>query len=100
MSRRALSLALVLLLALAPVLTGRHRRWVVLPTFVPEDRPLRNLARSLAAVLPGVQVDPLAAQLREEPGALLSWLDELRLTRGGRSASVLLVVDQAEDLLT
>jgi WD40 repeat protein len=85
---------------LVPSLTLRRRRWVVLPTFVPEDRPMRNLARSLAAVLPGVQVDPLADQLGDEPGALVSWLEELRLTRGGRLSSVLLVVDQAEELLT
>jgi len=85
---------------LVPALTIRRRRWVVLPTFVPEDRPFRSLARTLASVLPGVQVDDLAAQLAEDPGALVGWLEELRLARGRRLASVLLVVDQAEDLLT
>jgi WD40 repeat protein len=85
---------------LIPALTQRRRRWVVLPTFTPEDRPIRNLARSVAAALPGVQVDALAAQLTAEPDALLAWLEELRAARGGRMASVLLVVDEAEDLLT
>jgi WD40 repeat protein len=85
---------------LVPALTQRRRRWVVLPAFAPEDRPLRNLAHSLASALPGVQVEALAAQLAAEPGALLTWLEELRAARGGRLASVLLVVDEAEDLLT
>jgi len=85
---------------LVPALTIRRRRWVVLPTFVPEDRPIRSLARSLASVLPGVQMEALADQLAEDPGALVGWLEELRLARAGRLASVLLVVDQAEDLLT
>ncbi|HYW22796.1 MAG TPA: AAA family ATPase, partial [Terriglobales bacterium] len=85
---------------LLPALTQRRRRWVVLPTFAPEDQPLRNLARSVASALPGVQVDALVAQLAADPGALLTWLEELRAARGGRLASVLLVVDEAEDLLT
>jgi WD40 repeat protein len=85
---------------LIPALTQRRRRWVVLPTFAPEDRPMRNLARSVASALPGVQVEALAAQLAAEPGALLTWLEELRAARGGRLASVLLVLDEAEDLLT
>jgi WD40 repeat protein len=85
---------------LVPALTQRRRRWVVLPAFAPENRPFRNLARSLASALPGVQVDALAAQLAAEPDALLTWLEELRDARGGRLASVLLVVDEAEDLLT
>src|SRR5207302_10035364 len=85
---------------LVPALTRRRRRWAVLPTFAPEDRPFRSLARSLASALPGVQVDALAAQLAEDPGSLVTWLEELRLARGGRLASVLLVIDQAEDLLT
>ena len=85
---------------LIPVLARQRRRWVVVPTFVPDERPVRGLAASLAAVLPGVQVDAHAAQLAAEPDALAGWLDELRLARGGRLASVLLVVDQLEDLLT
>ncbi|HSR22257.1 MAG TPA: AAA family ATPase, partial [Candidatus Eisenbacteria bacterium] len=85
---------------LIPALTRRRLRWVVLPTFATEDRPIRALARSLAAVMPGVQVDALAAQLAEDPEALVAWLEELRLARGGRLASVLLVVDPVEDLLT
>jgi WD40 repeat protein len=85
---------------LVPGLARQRRRWVVLPTFVPEDRPVRNLAGSLASRLPGVQVDALAAQLAGEPDALVGWLEELRAGRGVRPASVLLVMDQAEDLLT
>ncbi|HXM57336.1 MAG TPA: WD40 repeat domain-containing protein [Candidatus Dormibacteraeota bacterium] len=85
---------------LVPALSRRRRRWAVLSTFAPEDRPFRSLARSLASALPGVQVDDLAAQLAGDPAALVTWLEELRMERGGRLASVLLVIDQAEDLLT
>jgi WD40 repeat protein len=85
---------------LVPALTLRRRSWVVLPTFAPEDRPIRSLARCLASAMPGVQVDALAEQLTEDPGALVTWLEELRLARGRRLSPMLLVVDQAEDLLT
>jgi WD40 repeat protein len=85
---------------LIPALARQRRRWVVVPTFVPEDRPLRSLARALAPLLPGVRADQLAAELAGQPDALVGWVETLRAARGGRLASVLLVVDQAEDLLT
>ncbi len=85
---------------LLPQLAKRRSRWVIVPPLVPEDRPIRNLARSLAAVLPGRQVDALAAELAGGAEALVSCCEDLRASLGGRSVSVLLVVDQAEELLT
>jgi WD40 repeat protein len=85
---------------LLPALARQRRRWVVVPTFEPEDRPLRNLARSLAVLLPGLDVEATTTQLREDHGALIDALEELRLGHGGRSASVLIVMDQAEELAT
>jgi len=95
---------------LLPSLAGRRGRWVVVPPLVPEDQPTTNLARSLAAALPDSQVpdsqvpdnqvETLAAQLAEGPAALVTLAARLRAAHGGRAASVLLVVDQAEELLT
>ncbi|HZD01946.1 MAG TPA: AAA family ATPase, partial [Actinomycetes bacterium] len=85
---------------LLPQLVQRRSRWVLVPALVPEDRPTTNLARSLAAVLPGRRVDALAAELARDAGALAACGEHLRAAFGGRSVSVLLVVDQAEELLT
>lgn len=86
---------------LLPQLGQRRSRWLIVPPLVPEDRPIRNLARSLAAVLPDQQVDALATALvGGDAGALVACGEELRATVGGRSVSLLLVVDQAEELLT
>ena len=60
---------------LLPRLAQRRSRWVIAPPLVPGDQPSVSLASALTAVL---------------PSALGS----------GRSASVLLVIDQAEELLT
>jgi len=85
---------------LLPRLAQRRSRWVVVPPLVPEDQPTRNLARSLAAILPGRKPDALAADLDATPAALGRCAEELRAAHGGRSVPVLLVVDQLEELLT
>ena len=85
---------------LLPRLAQRRNRWLVVPTMVPENRPIENLSRSLAAVLPDVAVDRLTAELAADPVALARCTDRLRTAHNHRSASVLIVVDQAEELLT
>ncbi|MFG2091418.1 AAA family ATPase [Spirillospora sp. NPDC048824] len=75
----------------------QQRRWVVVPPMTPEDDPFRCLAYCLADVL-GADAEEIAEELRREPGRLRRRVDELR--RGRRNRSVLIVVDQAEELLT
>ncbi|MGH8886638.1 MAG: AAA family ATPase [Egibacteraceae bacterium] len=83
---------------LLPRLAQQRSRWVVVPPLVPGTQPTNSLARSLAAALPGTQVDALAAELAGDPGALVRCVEQLRTAAGGRT--VLLVVDQAEELVT
>jgi WD40 repeat protein len=85
---------------LLPRLAQRRGRWVVVPPFVPEDQPIWNLAHSLAAALPQLQADTLARDLDVTPATLGRCADKLRATHGGRTMPVLLVLDQAEELLT
>lgn len=66
---------------LLPRLAGRRGRWVIVPPLLPGDHPTRSLADSL-----GVPEADLA--------------DALRAAGGGRTTSVLVVIDQAEELLT
>jgi len=85
---------------LLPALAAQRRRWLLVPPFVPEARPTANLARALAAVAPG-RTAPGDEVARVAGGAAVAaWLDELRLGRGGRLAPALLVLDQAEELVT
>ncbi|MGH3801738.1 MAG: AAA family ATPase, partial [Pseudonocardiaceae bacterium] len=72
----------------------RQRRggWIVVAPVVPGDHPLRSLARSLAAASPG---HPTGGDV---PAARFP--DELRTAHGRPSAPVLVIVDQAEELIT
>lgn len=85
---------------LLPRLSQQRRRWILVPPLVPEAAPMRSLAHSLVAVLPDTDVDELAAQLATDPVALGRCVERLRTAHGGRAVSVLLVIDQAEELLT
>jgi AAA ATPase domain len=73
-----------------PRLRQRRRGWIVVPVVVPENHPRGSLAQSLAAgrseVTGGVPDSRFA--------------DGLRAAHGRPSASVLLIVDQAEELIT
>ncbi|TDC97282.1 hypothetical protein E1285_04105 [Actinomadura sp. 7K507] len=75
----------------------QQRRWVVVPSMTPEDDPFRCLAFCLADAL-GADAEEIAEELRREPGELRRRVDALRI--GRRNRSVLVVVDQAEELLT
>ena len=83
---------------LLPRLTQRRRKWLVVPAFVPEDDPVRCLARSLAAAGGGSAV-AIAATLARDPGGLAACIGQLRAA-GGRLGPVLVVIDQGEELLT
>ncbi len=77
----------------------QQRAWIVLPSLTPEDDPFRCLGYVLADAAGGTgDAERIAADLRDRPGDLRRHLDALR--RGRRNRSLLLVVDQAEELLT
>jgi WD40 repeat protein len=84
---------------LLPRLVQRGR-WTVLPVMTPDEEPIVSLARSLGAVLAGRPRQAIAQRLGRDPLALAELVDEVRATRGGRPGDVLLVVDQAEQLVT
>jgi WD40 repeat protein len=74
-----------------PRLRQRRGGWIVVPSVVPGDRPLRSLARCLAAAGSAHPAD----QLR-----VARFADELRTAHHRPSAPVLVIVDQAEELIT
>jgi WD40 repeat protein len=89
---------------LLPRLARDRGRWVLLPTIVPGRRPMRALAdalsRSLAEAGSSHLADAVAAQLDRGASGLI---DLARQIAGGHSAGrpdVLVVVDQAEELVT
>lgn len=65
--------------------------WIVVSPVVPGDHPLRSLARSLATADSGDPADEVQVP---------RFVDELRTSHGRPSAPVLVIVDQAEELIT
>jgi WD40 repeat protein/energy-coupling factor transporter ATP-binding protein EcfA2 len=89
---------------LLPRLDRLAERWVIVPAMLPGRQPLRNLARSLEQAFrnagrerPGAD---LLDRLEEEPASLVEFCYELGEAAGGGTRSVLVVVDQAEELVT
>ncbi len=97
---------------------GKDRsRWVLVDPFRPGAEPISELARSSFSAFPEdsgrpdwktirdrLRDEPRAAKLGEGPAAvatsvLTEYADELTMRLGCREASVLLVVDQVEELL-
>ena len=74
-----------------PRLRQRRGGWIVVPPVVPGDHPLRSLARSLAAADLGRPTDEVQVP---------RFTDELRTVHGRPNAPVLVIVDQAEELIT
>ncbi len=74
-----------------PRLRLRRSGWIVVPPVVPGDHPLRSLARSFAAAGSGSPDDEVQ---------VACFADELRTVHGSPSAPVLVIVDQAEELIT
>jgi WD40 repeat protein len=97
---------------------GKDRsRWALVAPFRPGEEPISELARALFSAFPEspgrpdwkairdrLRDESRAANHREGPNALATsalteYADELTMLLGRREASVLLVVDQAEELL-
>jgi hypothetical protein len=98
---------------LLPRLGRLPARWVLLPVLRPGQQPTRNLARSLAGAYAARgrprQAGELVARLDGGSGGLVELAIELaELTRGSEAdgvaadgrPNVLVVIDQAEELLT
>jgi len=88
-----------------PRLRSSGKRWVVPPPFRPERRPLDALALSLDQALGGTMGwQSLSASLRQalrdgRQQALLQQLaSDLRARHGANEATILLAIDQAEEL--
>jgi WD40 repeat protein len=88
---------------LLPRLGRVRERWVVVPPLTPGERPVSALARALAAALAasGRPIDRREFQQRIERdrAQFVEALRDLAAGDDGRQRSVLLVVDQAEELV-
>lgn len=90
---------------LLPRLTRRPGRWLVVPPMTPGPHPVRSLAVSLAAALAGgdqrLSVDDVEFQLADSSSASATLLAHVRgLSEAAQVENVLIVVDQAEELVT
>src|SRR6266704_2548189 len=85
---------------IVPRLRQRRGGWIVVPPVVPGDRPVHSLARCLAAADTRHSAGGVRAQLTTDMAFLPRFLDGLRIARGRPAGSVLLTVDQAEELIT
>ena len=78
-------------------------RWIVVPGFTPGERPIRNLARSLVQVFGAwgreLTTGEVQARLTADGTALAELADDLRDAARVPSASLLLFIDQAEQLI-
>ena len=88
---------------LLPRLQRQPERWMLLPPLVPGRQPMRNLARALAATFASTgdprSVDDLEASLQRGASSLVELALQLTARRAGQQ-KVLVVVDQAEELVT
>jgi WD40 repeat protein/energy-coupling factor transporter ATP-binding protein EcfA2 len=88
---------------LLPRLQRLEQRWLLIPSIVPGPRPTDALAHSLARSLAAYDCERSASEvkelLRRGAPALLDLTQELAQLSGDRP-SVLVVVDQAEELVT
>ena len=94
----------LLFAGLLPRLARQEGRWLVLPRFTPGTHPVENLAGSLAASsaeqgLDRSRSDLHALLLGARPDRLVDLVDDLA-RRAGSGRRVLLVLDQAEELIT
>jgi hypothetical protein len=74
-----------------PRLRQRRGGWIIAPTLVPGDHPLRSLARSLASACSGRSIEDVPTP---------HFVNELRAAYRHPHAPVLLIIDQAEELIT
>jgi WD40 repeat protein len=87
---------------LVPRLLRLKPDWVVVDPFTPGSSPVSALARSLSVAMSGSagQRAAITKRLREEPSDFPELVKDLVTSRPGQAGSVLLVIDQAEQLLT
>jgi WD40 repeat protein len=93
---------------LLPRLARLPHQWLVLPRLVPGPQPIRQLARSVAQAhneyaghdTRRARAAELADQLADGAPVLVELIERLRDTRAEEPPSVLLVIDQAEELAT
>jgi predicted AAA+ superfamily ATPase len=88
-----------------PRLEKLKEQWVVVPPVLPGQRPTRNLARSLSRAFSARGHERSTAELERHlgsgPAALAELAGELAEIMGGDDEpNVLLVIDQAEELIT
>ncbi|HEU5470904.1 MAG TPA: AAA family ATPase [Actinophytocola sp.] len=91
---------------LLPRLAVRRQRWFVVPTLVPGTYPIANLTQVLADQLrrrpPNRAICRSMKGRARHPNGESSWspLELLKKVRAGRIGRILLVIDQAEEILT
>jgi WD40 repeat protein len=85
---------------LLPRLANRRDRWLVIPAMVPGDAPMDSLARALASVSLDVEEHNVRSVLSGDVCGLARVAEMLRRQCRMPSASVLVVIDQAEELMT
>ncbi|MGZ4413309.1 MAG: nSTAND1 domain-containing NTPase [Gaiellaceae bacterium] len=85
---------------LVPRLERMGARWAVVPPLKPGNRPLSTLARRLAAALGENDWRQIRDRIERDPAELVGLTDDLLHTTGGNATSALLVIDQAEELVT
>ena len=94
----------LLFAGLLPRLARLESRWLVLPSFTPGTDPSEGLVRSLAVAFAAhdsqCDVSNLRAELERGSVGLVRLTGELARRGGASQRKVLLVVDQAEELIT
>jgi WD40 repeat protein len=85
---------------LVPRLRRMGGRWAIVLPFKPGARPLSTLARRLAGELGESDWRRIRERIERDPTELAGLVDDLLAGTGGDATSVLLVIDQAEELVT
>jgi len=67
---------------------------------LPGTEPVRALAEGLTSLLPAMSSEQWVARLTEGPETLGRLVEQIQLHNGGRSTSVLIFIDQLEELVT
>jgi energy-coupling factor transporter ATP-binding protein EcfA2 len=82
-----------------PRLARQLDRWVVVPPFTPGERPTAALARALAAAGAGGDRAELQRRIEADPREFTEIVRDLAEGADGGPQSVLVVIDQAEELI-
>ncbi|HEX2243279.1 MAG TPA: TIR domain-containing protein, partial [Gammaproteobacteria bacterium] len=87
---------------LLPRLRQERKHWLIVPPFSPGNNPLRSLIERLSDMEPQLDLEPktVETQLPNEPHVLLNAYRKLRASCRDRTATILLIIDQCEELMT